>query len=110
MIISVPEAWKLPIKPYPISFEILSTNSTGKPSGNTAKSFLVISPAISQCPVVESLPRDASASFPTIEKPFWLFKPSISVIAPKPSFSNVGSYNPPFALETLPNVLEPLSP
>ena len=100
----------MPINSCPVSEDILSISSLGKPFGNTEKSLCVINPPISQCPVVESFPFDDSASFPTIEQVTSSLSPFIFVIAPKPSFSKVGRLSCPFAFATLPKVFAPMSP
>ena len=77
---------------------------------NTLNASFVTSPAISQCPVVESLPNDFSASLPTTPLKFSYFTPEISVICPKPNLSNVCKFKGPTALETFPKVFAPSSP
>ena len=71
---------------------------------------MVTSPAISQWPVVESLPNDFSASLPTTLEKLAEGTPAISVICPNPNLSNVGSRNGPTDLDTLLKVFAFSSP
>ena len=78
--------------------------------GLILKSFSLIKPAISQCPVVESLPFDFSANFPTVATNSSESNPFMSVIFPKPNLLNVGRSRIPIVFETLEKVLAFSSP
>ena len=63
-MICVPEAALLPITPRPVRRENSSITSDGKPFGNTGNGRSSTMPIISQWPVTESFPGDASAMRP----------------------------------------------
>ena len=63
-MISVPEATTLPSVPRPIRRSNSAITSRGKPDGNVGNGRSSTMPIISQWPVTESLPADASAMRP----------------------------------------------
>ena len=63
-MIAVPDAALLPIVFRPMRRSNSAMTSAGKPFGNVGKARSRITPAISQCPVTESLPGERSAIRP----------------------------------------------
>src|SRR5919198_3092379 len=64
-MIAVPDVAWLPRIVRPVCEESSASTSRGKPFGNTGKGRSRTIPIISQCPVTESFPADASAIRPT---------------------------------------------
>ena len=63
-MISVPDATTLPMVPRPMRRSNSAIISAGKPCGNVGNGRSSTIPIISQWPVTESLPGDASAMRP----------------------------------------------
>ncbi len=63
-MIAVPEAALLASVPRPMRVSKSAISSRGNPWGNTGNGRSSTRPVISQCPVTESLPGDASAIRP----------------------------------------------
>ena len=63
-MIAVPEAVLLPSSPRPAAARSASVIAGGKPCGKVGIASSVTSPAISQCPVMVSLPAEASRIAP----------------------------------------------
>ena len=98
---------KIPLQP--VSSINLSISSFGKPWGNVAKGFSETSPAISQWPVVVSLPLDFSCKVPYCPIGVAvLLIPSKSWILPNPNNSKDGTSSPLLKAHTFLNVLHSL--
>src|ERR1043166_4588648 len=89
-MICVPEAALLPIAPRPVRRENSLTMACGKPSGNVGKGRSGTTPIISQCPVTESFPAEASA-----------IRPYAPCAAPGPAAAG-GGIGPIFAILSKP--------
>src|SRR5262245_28983536 len=107
-IISVPDATTLPSVPRPIRCSNSAITSAGNPCGNVGNGRSSTMPIISQWPVTESLPGDASAIRPYA--PINSGDPvSNATNFPSPSARNVGILSGTRAA-MLPSVLLPSSP
>src|SRR6056297_1242285 len=93
LITSVPEYGLLQSTfSTPIPSQKAFTTDFGKPSGNVGKGLLSWIPAISQCPVVESLPADTSLILPQDARGFFAAPTEArGFIFPRPSFPKLGS-------------------
>src|SRR6185369_4509596 len=104
-------AGSLPSRPRPDAARRASVISGGKPCGNVAIARSVTRPAISQCPVMVSLPADASFITPTAPRAAAAAgTPAMSVTCPSPSAPRFGSARPPRRLARFPSVSAPSSP
>ena len=110
-MIAVPDAALLPSRPRPAAARSGCVIAGGKPSGNVAIACLVTSPAISQWPVIVSLPADASRITPQAARGAAASRtPAIAVRLPRPIACRLGSHRPPAARAMLPSVSAPASP
>src|SRR6266478_7092543 len=113
-MIEVPDAALLPSQPRPVRRAKSSSIGTGNPRGYVRNGFSSNTPQISQCPVVLSFPADAGRATPYAAVGLTPGanpgRTAPSRHFPSPSFSRLGSFNPPTARATLPSVSEPASP
>src|SRR5262245_40402707 len=110
-MISVPEAGTLPSTSRPIWRSNGSMISGGKPFGYSGKGSVRTIPAISQCPVVVSLPAERSVRRPrAVPGRASGSTPAIVVSMPRPRAPRFGARIPPTAEAVLPSVSEPASP
>src|SRR2546422_11369972 len=113
-MIAVPDAALLPSQPRPVRRANSSSMGTGTPRGYVRNGFSSNPPQISQCPVVLSFPADAGRATPCAAVGLTPGanpgRTDPSRHFPSPSFSRLGSFNPPTARATLPSVSEPASP
>ncbi len=110
-MIAVPDAALLPSRPRPAAARSGCVIAGGKPSGNVAIACLVTSPAISQWPVIVSLPAEASRITPHAARGAAASRtPAIAVRLPRPIACRLGSPRPPAARAVLPSVSAPASP
>ena len=112
-MIAVPDAALLPMHAAAgLPRELRRATSVGNPSGNTGNGRSRTTPIISQCPVTESLPAEASAMRPTRRRTGRLRRdcawPSAAT-RPRPSARSVGSASGT-ALAMWPSVSLPSSP
>src|ERR1700722_1528531 len=106
--ISVPEAGRLPSGSLPAIAANAPMTSGGNPSGYVGNGALVVMPAISQCPVIVSLPFERSAKRATnAAGRSAAGTPRIAVKFPSPSRAQVVSRRPPSRSATLASVLAP---
>ena len=106
----VPEYGLLHSTLRPTAFENSSSISCGNPFGKVGIGFLEINPAISQCPVVVSLPADCSVILANTPSgaAYGVFAVTPSILN-NPSFSIFGMENSGL-FATVPRVLLPSSP
>src|SRR5919198_2311395 len=110
-MMSVPEAGLLPSTFRPIASSNGWITASGKPFGYVGKGRSRTTPAISQCPVVLSLPAERSVSRPwAVPGPASGGTPRISVSNPSPSAARFGASIPPAARAQFPRVFVPSSP
>src|SRR5258706_3193621 len=107
---AVPEAALFPSTPRLVCLEHSATISCEKPCAKPGNGRLNTTPIISQCPVTESFPADASAIRPTAaEGAFTGGEPPSAATRPRPRRRRTGSCNG-ICLAILPSVLLPASP
>ena len=113
-MICVPDAALLPSTPRPVRRENSAMISGAKPPGNVGNARSITMPIISQCPVTESFPADASAMRPiaavgamaTVGARCTSGPEPIDAIRSKPRLRSAGSFSGTcFAI--LPTVLLP---
>ena len=110
-MIAVPEAVLLPMSPRPAAARSASVISGGKPLGKVGSASVVTRPAISQCPVMVSLPAEASRIAPQAPRGAAAAgTPAMAVRWPSPSAPRFGSVSPPTARAMFPSVSAPASP
>ena len=109
-MIWVPDAARLPMTPRPVRLENSAMISGANPFGKTGNGRSSTIPIISQWPVTESFPADASAIRPyaPVRAPSSGAGP-IAATRPRPSERNVGSARGT-RLAMLPSVSLPWSP
>src|SRR6266850_6179133 len=107
-MISVPDATTFPIVERPIRLSNSTITSRGKPCGNVGNGRSSTMPIISQCPVTESLPGDASAMRPYAPRASSDAPPSATSL-PRPSDRRAGTLSGT-RRAMLPSVLLPSSP
>jgi hypothetical protein len=110
-MMAVPDAPLLPMRPRPAARASGSVIRAGNPRGNVSNGTSVTSPAISQCPVMVSLPADASTMLPYAPSgAATAGTPAICVTCPNPSAPRFGNASPPIALARFPSVSAAASP
>ena len=112
-MIAVPDAALLPSTPRPVCRENSARSSRENPFGNTGNARSSTMPIISQCPVTESLPDDASAMRPTavgtLDAAASAGAVPSAATRPRPSARSVGTASGT-ALAIWPSVSLPSSP
>jgi hypothetical protein len=110
-MIAVPDAVLFPTSPRPAALASASVMSRGNPFGYVAIAWFVTTPAISQWPVIVSLPAEASRIAPYPPRGAATGgTPAIDVRCPIPSAPRLGSASPPTARAMWANVSAPASP